>query len=149
MQQSKLIYSLVLCLCLTSCGQAGADLRTVYLNDASGAQKAVFRVELALDAQAWEQGLMRRTSLPAAQGMLFLFPQTAPRSFWMKSTLIPLDIIFFDSNGRLINFETAEPCRQEPCPIYNSEAPSQSVLEINAGLAKQQELETGDQLILE
>jgi len=149
MQHIKLIYSLLLCLCLAACGQAGADLRTVHLNGVDGTQKAIFQVELALDAPAWQQGLMQQKSLPSDQGMLFVFPEAAPRSFWMKDTLIPLDIIFFDSNGSLLNFKTAEPCRQDPCSTYASSAPAQSVLEINAGLATQLGLEAGAQLILE
>jgi uncharacterized protein len=149
MRRKKLLYSIGLCLCLTACGQAGANLRTVHLKGSDGREKAAFQVELAVKASEWEQGLMARECLPIDQGMLFIFPEAAPRSFWMKNTLVPLDIIFFDGNGKLINTKTAGPCVQEPCDIYTSSFPAQSVLEINAGLAAEVDLGTGDQLILE
>ncbi len=103
-----------------------------------------FTVEIADTDAARERGLMFRTHMAADHGMLFLFPSAAPRMFWMKNTLIPLDILFFDAQRQLINVSAdTPPCKRNPCPVYASAAPAQYVLELNAGIAEKLEIRPG------
>lgn len=108
-----------------------------------------FKVELALTPDEQAMGLMFRESLPPEAGMLFVFGQEAPRSFWMKNTRIPLDILYFDAALRLVSVaEHARPCAVRSCPGYPSEGPARYVLELNAGQASELGLERGDELRL-
>ena len=106
-----------------------------------------FQVEIAADDQSRAMGLMFRDELPDDRGMLFLFRREAPRSFWMRNTRIPLDIIYLDRDLRVISIvSNARPCRQDPCPSYPSRGSAQYVLELNAGKASELGLRSGDAL---
>jgi uncharacterized protein len=95
-----------------------------------------FSVEIADTEAARERGLMFRTHLAADHGMLFVYPEAQIRNFWMKNTLIPLDILFFDARKRLINVSAdTPPCKIADCPTYSSTAPARYVLELKAGTA--------------
>ncbi len=83
-----------------------------------------------------EKGMMFRTDFGDAQGMLFFFDEEQPLSFWMKNTLIPLDVLFFDDEATFVSFSTMVPCESDPCPIYSSEEPAMSALEVPAGFVK-------------
>ena len=87
---------------------------------------------------------MFRESLPAKSGMLFLFPDGEVHKFWMKNTMIPLDMIWMDSGGKVL-FVSANtpPCKADPCPTYGPDAPASSVLEIAGGKAKVEKIEVG------
>ena len=107
----------------------------------------LIRVELAADDETRAQGLMYRESVAPERGMLFLFPETAPHAFWMKNTLVPLDMIWLDEGRRIVHItRDAAPCRADPCPSYPSEAPSRFVLELAAGQAAAHKLRVGDLL---
>ncbi len=91
------------------------------------------------------RGLQFRQSLAPHGGMLFIFPETQRQSFWMKDTLISLDIIWIDSTQRVVHIEhNVPPCPQDPCPIYAPAGLALYVLEINAGQAAQLKLQLGD-----
>ena len=108
-----------------------------------------FTVEIAATDATRERGLMFRTHLAANHGMLFVFPDAQTRYFWMKNTLIPLDIIFFDAHKRLINVSAdTPPCKADPCPTYASTAPAEYVLELNAGVAVKLGLKPGDRFTI-
>lgn len=79
------------------------------------------------------RGLMGVRSLGSLDGMLFVFPAPRRVSFWMKDTLIPLDLFFFDSGGRLLEVVEMTPCTSDPCPSYRSTAPVRWALEVPAG----------------
>lgn len=101
----------------------------------------------SLDEQA--RGLMFVREMPRDRGMLFVYAQPQPQSFWMKNCYIALDILFFDADARFINAHYDVPvCSTEPCPTYSSEAPARYVLELNAGAARGLALERGDVLTL-
>ena len=87
------------------------------------------------------QGLMFRESLPERTGMLFLFSDNAVHRFWMKKTMIPLDMIWMDGGGKVL-FVSAQtpPCRADPCPSYGPETPAASVLEIVGGKASREKI---------
>ena len=104
-----------------------------------------FSVEVAATPAEQEHGLMDRTSMPADHGMLFVFPVAEPQTFWMKDTLIPLDMLFFDASHRLVTIRAdVLPCKADPCPTYASTAPARYVLELNAGTAAKLGLHKGD-----
>jgi uncharacterized membrane protein (UPF0127 family) len=95
-----------------------------------------FRCEVADTPSERSLGLMNRESLPADAGMLFLFDEPAIQTFWMKNTLIPLDIVFMDENGQVINIEQALPEPGIPdneLTRYPSERPAPWVVELNMG----------------
>ncbi len=103
-------------------------------------------VELAEDDLSRAYGLMNRLILPQNRGMLFIFDREAPRSFWMKNTKIPLDILYLDAEGRVLNIEYAEPCLSEPCRSYPSKYPAQYVLELGKGEAERLGLRVGGRI---
>ena len=88
-------------------------------------------VELALTNQERALGLMNRENLPSSQGMLFIFDEERVLSFWMKNTLIPLDIVFINSDFEVVSVAKAVPCESDPCPTYPSAGPAKYVLEVN------------------
>jgi uncharacterized membrane protein (UPF0127 family) len=92
------------------------------------------------------KGLMMRTFLPQGQGMLFVWPEEAPRTMWMKDTFIPLDIIFIDAQGKIVGIMTdAVPHDLSP---LGTDRPARYVLEVPAGDAKRLGLAVGQTLDL-
>lgn len=101
-------------------------------------------LEIAKSEYDIQTGLMYRNSMKQNQGMLFVFPDIRERSFYMKNTRIPLDLVFIDHNKTIVSFqENAKPLDESALP---SNALAQYVLEINAGLAEQWQLEVGDKM---
>jgi multidrug resistance efflux pump/uncharacterized membrane protein (UPF0127 family) len=115
---------------------------------ATGVVLLVVDAELATTAESRTRGLMERATLPANQGMLFLFETAQPLSFWMFNTLIPLDMIFADAQRRITTIHAAvPPCLPpKPCPSYASDGMAQFVLEVNAGTAAKAGIAIGDEL---
>lgn len=106
-----------------------------------------FVVEIADDDASRARGLMFRDEMADDRGMLFIFPDERPRSFWMKNTRIALDIIYIDRNFEVVSISAdTPPCRSRSrrCPSYPSEGPARYVLEINGGLAAKYGIEPGD-----
>jgi uncharacterized membrane protein (UPF0127 family) len=106
-----------------------------------------YTVEIAADDASRTRGLMDRTEMAPDHGMLFVFEDDAPRAFWMKNTKIPLDMLFFDADRRLVSVQhDVPPCTADPCPGYSSGAPARYVLELNAGQARTRGVAPGDAL---
>lgn len=102
------------------------------------------RVELASTDAQRQMGLMFRESLGENEGMLFLFPTERHNSFWMRNTLIPLDMLFLDSEWKVVGIvERAEPLTDDPRAVAKM---SQYVLELNGGFAAQHGLSTDTQV---
>ncbi|MFH6602113.1 DUF192 domain-containing protein [Maribacter algicola] len=99
-------------------------------------------IEFAQSEYETQTGLMYRQSMLDDQGMLFVFPDEAMHSFYMKNTEFPLDIIFIDSNLKIASFqENAQPLSEKG---LSSKVPVQYVLEVNAGLVEKWSLSEGD-----
>lgn len=115
-----------------SCGGGGSDAPTVVLQPEGQPQVRV-RVELARTNEERTRGLMFRESLGADAGMLFLYEEESVHRFWMRNTLIPLDMIFISGDHRVVGVvANAEP---QTDTLRQVGQPSQFVLEVNAGFA--------------
>ncbi|MBS3093128.1 DUF192 domain-containing protein [Candidatus Pacearchaeota archaeon] len=102
-----------------------------------------FILEKAIIEKEKSRGLMYKT-LEDNEGMIFIFDNEQSRSFWMKNTLIPLDIIFLDKNNKIVDIkENFQPCREDPCESYQSK-PAMYVIELNAGTIEKLEIRNGD-----
>jgi len=99
-------------------------------------QVIALTVVVANTADERSQGLMGREELPEDHGMLFIFSVSEVVTFWMKDTLIPLDIIYFNAMGWVIDSDTMVPCTADPCKRYTSDEPASTALEVNAGFVK-------------
>lgn len=107
-----------------------------------------FSVEIANDDASRARGLMFRDTMAREAGMLFLFERQEMQAFWMRNTRIPLDIMYFDKDRRLVSTAAGvPPCRTPQCPSYPSTGPAQFVLELNAGLAREMGVVRGDAIV--
>jgi uncharacterized membrane protein (UPF0127 family) len=93
---------------------------------------ALLRPEVARTSGQRSRGLMHRLKAPA-DGMLFVFPGDTTSGFWMKNTLVPLAIVFFDRQGKQVRRLAMTPCRRDPCPVYSPERRYRFALELPAG----------------
>jgi hypothetical protein len=106
-----------------------------------------FEVELAITKEEKILGLMFRKSLGRNKGMLFVFNEEGIYPFWMKNTLIPLDIIWISSNNEVVFIsENTQPCKEDSCFSITPTQKAKYVLEINAGVSKEIGLKIGDKL---
>ncbi|BAY33654.1 hypothetical protein NIES2107_55540 [Nostoc carneum NIES-2107] len=104
------------------------------------------QLEVAQTPEQQQMGLMYRKSLSDNRGMLFKFPSAQPVRFWMKNTLIPLDMIFMQ-NGVVKYIQTsALPCTSDPCPTYGPNTQVDTVIELRAGRATELGLKSGDSI---
>lgn len=110
--------------------------------EGGGCKSSTFSVELALSQRQKMQGLMNRTSMPVDAGMLFMFNNEQERGFWMKNTLIPLDMIFIKRDGRIHHIHSN--AKPHDLNSIKSNGPVIAVLEINGGMAKELGIEVGD-----
>ncbi len=96
-----------------------------------------FSVEVADTPGERETGLMNRDYMEPGTGMLFIFESEGRQNFWMKNTLIPLDMIWIDKGHRIVHIESnVPPCESDPCPVYGTTHDALYVLELNAGEAE-------------
>ncbi len=104
-----------------------------------------FHVEIADTRDERTKGLMFRESLAERDGMLFIFEDNSEKTFWMKNTFLPLDIVFMNENKEIVHIlRNAEPCTEDICPKFSSQLPSRYVLEINAGMSDKLGILEGD-----
>ncbi|MFD0796803.1 DUF192 domain-containing protein [Maribacter chungangensis] len=104
-------------------------------------------IEIAESDYETQTGLMYRNGMEKNQGMLFIFPDVAMHSFYMKNTAFALDIIFIDASLKIVSFqENTEPFNQDG---LSSKVPVKYVLEVNAGLVQEWQLEIGDRIVFE
>ena len=139
---NALLRACCLSLLLLASGCASAGGKWVEL----GGQR--YQVELAQDDATRARGLMFRDAMAADHGMLFIHDYTGPQAYWMKNTKIPLDILYFDEQRRLVSQQRdVPPCSAgNACPPYPSNKPARYVLELNAGQAEKLGLQDGAEL---
>jgi uncharacterized membrane protein (UPF0127 family) len=125
---------------------AAAALRfghgTVVLMSSAGEKR--LSVEVATTRAQMERGLMYRRRLAADAGMVFLFSSPVRVQFWMKNTLIPLSIAFFDRDGRIVRIYPMAACRRNPCPTYDSMQRISGALEVRRGSYRRWGVRRGD-----
>jgi len=103
--------------------------------------------EIADTSTEIEKGLMYREILGENEGMLFIFDREKETSFWMKNTLIPLDMIFLNENKEIVHIvENAKPCNSSDCVLYPSGVPVKYVIEVNSGFVEENGIEVGDKV---
>lgn len=135
------IVSLTPSLCYASASQSDLPTRVCF-----GEQ--CLSVEVADTDDERSRGLQNRSSLPEGQGMLFIFPSESTYRFWMKETFITLDMVWLDSQRRVVGIATdVPPCKEDPCPQYGPSVESLYVLEANAGYALRLGLKIGDRAV--
>ena len=123
-----LVSTLTLAGALLAASGAGASERATAALRVDGVP---FRPEVAKTPAQRSLGLMNRRQAPK-DGMLFVFPASTTGGFWMKNTLVPLTIVFFDSSGRRVRRLSMTPCRDDPCEIYDPGRPYRFALELRA-----------------
>lgn len=144
----SLLPMLVLFLAGLSRSSIGADLQKfpsseLTIISATGPHR--FKVELAETPSQMTQGLMFRTSLAPDAGMLFDYKQPTLATMWMHNTLIPLDMLFVDAEGRIVNIhQRAVP---QSLDIIAAAAPVRAVIELNGGTASRLGIEPGDRVV--
>ena len=132
---------------LLAVGCGGEEGSSVRIETGEGEDVSV-DVEIADSERERTRGLMNRESLAEDAGMLFLFEGEQTGGFWMKDTLIPLSIAFVGPEGRILRILDMEPCRADPCPVYDPGVPYRSALEVNQGAFAEWGVEEGDRLTL-
>ncbi len=135
-----------LALTLAACA-GGLERRTVVVE--TGAGRVELDVEVADSGEERERGLMGRTELAPRAGMLFLYARDSRRGFWMKDTLIPLSVAFLGADGRILRIVDMEPCRADPCPVYEPGVPYRAAIELNQGAFEQLGVTVGDVAVID
>jgi uncharacterized membrane protein (UPF0127 family) len=106
----------------------------------------VLDVEIAETRRARATGLMGRESLAQDAGMVFLERTPVRQSFWMKDTLIPLSVAFWDNRGEILAILDMEPCRVDPCPTCDPGVAWLGAVEVNQGFFSRRSVEVGDEV---
>jgi uncharacterized protein len=129
-----------------ACGGEDGGGPKVVIETADGEEEIA--VEIADTPEERARGLMERTSLPEDSGMIFVYTEPTEGAYWMKDTLIPLSIAFYDSNGEILRILDMEPCRREPCRLYDPGVPYVGALEVNQGAFERLGVREGDRVEL-
>ena len=105
-------------------------------------------VQVADTPDERQTGLMGRESLSPYEGMAFLWEEPVVSSFWMKDTLIPLSIAFWDDAGRIISILDMDPCTEDTCPSYGPDEPFVGAVEVDRGTLEERGVTVGDHVEL-
>lgn len=109
-----------------------ADMKGSGYRILAGGQE--FQVEIAESSEQKRLGLMHRRAMPALHGLLMVFERDKTIPIWMKEMQFPLDVVWISAAGIVVDLQTLQPCRQNPCPVFNPRQPARFVLEVGAGL---------------
>jgi uncharacterized membrane protein (UPF0127 family) len=113
-----------------------------------GRDTVLLDVEIAQTPEQHRRGLMGRKFLAPDAGMVFVYFDEQTGAFWMKDTLIPLSIAFYDQQGRIERIVDMKPCRRDPCKLYDPGVPFWGALEVNRGAFERWGVGEGDRLSL-
>lgn len=117
--------------------------KKIYIN------KNIINVQIADTPLKISRGLMFQENLKENDGMLFVFDKESFQSFWMKNTLIPLDIIFIDKDYKIVDIKNNfEPCKQSVCSSYISKKPAMYVVEVNANWCNKNQVQIGNKVVI-
>ena len=131
---------------LAGCGDGDSTEPGAQAVLSHGDEETTVAVEIADTPAEREQGLMGRTTLAADAGMVFVFPEDHRGPFWMKDTLIPLSIAFYAADGRILKILDMEPCKADPCPLYDPGVSYRGAFEVNKGAFAGWGISEGDRL---
>ncbi len=137
--------ALAVCATLSTAAAAAPACDPERIEILAGPGSRTFAIEIADDPEEQARGLMFRPALAADAGMLFVYATPRPANFWMRNTMIALDMIFIDDSGRVESIaERADPYSER---VSSSEGDVRAVLEINGGLSRSLGISPGDQVI--
>ena len=108
--------------------------------------RTTFRIEIADTDELRARGLMGRRSLAADAGMAFVWTEDHASAFYMRGTLIPLAVAFFDAEGKILRILEMTPCAADPCPLYDPGVRYRSALEVSAGALTRAGAREGDRI---
>ncbi len=131
------VAALTVLLLLVGCDSPPASALATVPMQIGGKQ---FTLEVADRTDSRTFGLMRRDSMPADHGMIFVFDREEPRGFWMKNCRIPLDIIFMDSAGKVVSVKQMKPY---DLSSTSSDGPAQYAIELNQGVSESSGVKAG------
>jgi uncharacterized protein len=103
-------------------------------------------VKVADEPERRQRGLMHVPELPDGTGMLFVFEEDSAGGFWMKNTLVPLDIAYIDADGEVVDILAMDPCEADPCPSYTPGSPYRAALEVPQGWFAAEGVRVGDEV---
>lgn len=141
-----------LALLLGACGGSAPpveNLPTGVLHIETASGEVLVEVSIAETPESRQQGLMGVEEMAEDAGMVFLEKQPVQQAFWMKDTLIPLSIAFWDEEGRIQAILDMEPCREDPCEVYDPGVTWIGAVEVNEGFFADHDVQTGDTVTLE
>jgi len=127
---------------VTSC----TEKQTVLIDN--GVEQIKVKAEIADTPEKRGLGLMYRDKLKETSGMFFVFDNEGTYSFWMKNTLIPLDIIFISGNFEIVDIIKAEPCTEDPCEKYEPEKSAKYILEVNKDFTTKNNIKVGNKITI-
>lgn len=144
--------ALILAAAFAACGGSappveGFPAGTLHIETAD--EEITLDVSIAETPEARSQGLMGVEELAEDSGMVFLEPEPVQQSFWMKDTLIPLSIAFWDEEGQIRAILDMEPCKEDPCRLYDPGVAWVGAVEVNQGFFAERGVEVGDRARLE
>ena len=146
---------LMLVLLITGCGESGSEDPVPNGSPTFGTGNAIIetakgsvllKVEVAEKPEQRARGLMFRESLPQDYGMVFFFFEDTQAVFYMKDTLVPLSIAFFDADGKILKILDMEPCEEDPCQTYNPGVTYRGALEVEQGSFEKWGVMEGDEI---
>ncbi len=143
------VWALVL-LVAVACGSSGVSdpSESAGLSIRTSGGSISLEVQVADTPTERRTGLMGRESLSPYDGMAFVWDQPVESSFWMKNTLIPLSIAFWDEDGRIISILDMDPCVEDPCPSYGPDQPFVGAVEVGQGTLARHGVAVGDNVEL-
>ena len=144
---APLVLALLMAACGSDAGSTGNARVPLRISTAEGV--ATLQVEIADSPEERAQGLSNRTSMQADAGMAFLWDEPVEAQFWMKDTLIPLQIAFWDEDGRILGLFEMEPCETDHCPTYGPREPFVGAVEANTGWFTARGVAVGDSVELD